>query len=135
MSTPLPGTEVDSATGAEVFARFLGKFRSDSPLRDIPTHCDFVNAGSLFWGQVFNEDWIPNGLPVYFIEETGRMQRYPQAIHAASMAQVRDYLRRRELWEFADCYIMDEPMTWCIVITHDDVCRYAQPVGGPDDAK
>lgn len=129
MKTPLPGAHLNDANGREVFAEFLRRFRANTPIvNNVPTHCDFVNLYSLFWGHVFDSEWIADDASVYYIEEGGWMQHYPQDIRMAAMREVRDHLKRRPLEGSIDTYILDTAFSWCIVITHDDICRLGMPV-------
>jgi hypothetical protein len=126
MPTPLPGTSLKSEHAATVFAQFIDTFRDETPIvDDVPTHCHFRQIDGLFWGHVFDVTWIPDDAPVVFFEEQPRMQRFPQDLRQATMRNVREYFKRRERWEFSDTYIFNAELTWCIVVTHDDVCRYA----------
>lgn len=118
----LPGKRLDNVDAQRIFQKFIEKFRTDDPLRNVPTHCDFKQHGALFWGHLFDDRWIPDDQMLYYIEETGLMQRFPQEVRFASMEAIREYLRRRDPWKFADTYILPKDLSWCIVITHDDIC-------------
>jgi hypothetical protein len=82
---------------------------------------EYANAGSVFWGNIFDHDLFADASRVVVIEESGPGLGDAVVIETA-MQQVREYLAKREPWQFSELIIWCADSGWCLFITHDDDC-------------
>lgn len=129
------GTALGDGEKSLVFAEFLQRF-------SIPTDWrgrlyESIAAGCLFWGHVFDSDWIRDETPIYLFVDPGEFVRMPDELLCTTMGAIRNYLKKREPWAQCDTYLADPKFRSCIIITHDDECRIAGQAftDGGDDSE